>query len=157
VSYYTRRSSRHAGTIHITRKILLTTLLANAVIITAATALPTPAALADPQSVTGSIDDWEGAVCATGSVISGKQYFRNAVASDWCLDKNHSEAIYIAQWNDNYMMVNDITMFQRGFYASAKSGQNIVDLVTLTPSGAAALQPLTRFGFVVNPTPVRGQ
>jgi hypothetical protein len=137
-----------------TPKVLQATVVAAAAIITtAASALLTPVASASP--ISGSLDDWEGAVCATGSVVTGgTKIFSNAVAGDSCVSKNHSGAILIAQWNDNYLMINDITLWRGGSYVSAKKDQTIIDLVA--PNGAADLQPLTQFGFVVRPIPAGG-
>jgi hypothetical protein len=103
------------------------------------------------HSINGSLDDWEAAVCATGSVITGgAKIFRNSVAGNSCRARNNAGPIFIGQWDDNYLMHNDIHLFRNGSYASAKSGDTITDFVTLQPGGAA-LQPLTQFGFIVKP------
>jgi hypothetical protein len=103
------------------------------------------------QSISGSLDDWEAAVCATGSVITGgAKIFRNSVAGNSCRASNNAGPIFIGQWDDNYLMHNDIQIFRNGSYASAKSGDTITDFVTQQPGGAA-LQPLTQFGFIVKP------
>jgi hypothetical protein len=103
------------------------------------------------QSISGSLDDWEAAVCQTGSVFTGgRKVFRNAVAGNSCLAKNRAGPIMIGQWDDDYLMRNDIVIFRNGSYASARSGQTITDFVTPQPGGAA-LEPLTQFGFTINP------
>jgi hypothetical protein len=139
-----------------TLKVLQATVVApEAIIITAAAALLTPVASASP--ISGSLDDWEGAVCAIGTVVRGRtNIFPNAVAGDSCVSKNYSGAIQIAQWNDNFLMINHITLWRGGSYVSAKKDQTIIDLVAPNPGRAADLQPLTQFGFTVQTIAAQG-
>lgn len=139
-------------------KILLAGVISTfGIIITTTTALTPSLSSADPKSISGSLDDWQQAVCATGSIITGgRKMFPNSIAGGHCKSKASGRPILIGEWDDNYLMQNDITLFSGGSYVSAKNGQSVIDLVTPVP-GDSALQPLTQFGFVVNPIPARGQ
>lgn len=140
-----------------TLKMLLAIVTATFGIVLTTTMGATSSASADPKSISGSLDDWEQAVCATGSVVTGgRKMFPNSVGGDHCRSKASGRPILIGEWNDNYLMQNDITIFRGGSYVSAKNGQSVIDLVSPVP-GDSGLQPLTQFGFVVNPIPARGQ
>jgi hypothetical protein len=104
-----------------------------------------------PGSISGSMDDWLAAVCLQGTFSNGKNSFRNASGGGFCGAKNHAGPILIGEWNDNYLMRNDISVFRGGYYASCVNGQSITDFVAVGANGAATLQPLTQFGFSVQP------
>jgi hypothetical protein len=102
-----------------------------------------------PSSISGSMDDWLAAVCLQGTFSNGKKGFPNAAAGGFCGAGNRSGPILIGQWNNNYLMRNDISIFRSGYYASCINGQTITDFVAVGAHGAAALQPLSQFGFSI--------
>jgi hypothetical protein len=104
-----------------------------------------------PSSISGSMDDWLAAVCAQGTFSNGKNSFRNASGGGFCGAKNRSGPILVGQWNDNYLMRNDISVFRGAYYASCVNGQSITDFVAVGARGSDALQPLTQFGFSIQP------
>lgn len=104
-----------------------------------------------PGSISGSMDDWLAVVCAQGTFSNGNKSFRNASGGGFCGAKDHSGPILIGQWNDNYLMRNDISIFRGAYYASCINGQTITDFVAMGAGGAAALQPLSQFGFSIQP------
>jgi hypothetical protein len=84
-----------------------------------------------PASISGSMDDWLAAVCLQGTFSNGKKSFQNASGGGFCGAKDRSGPILIGQWNDNYLMRNDISIFRGAYYASCINGQTITDFVAV--------------------------
>ncbi|MEB3981888.1 hypothetical protein OQ968_11490 [Mycobacterium sp. 663a-19] len=97
------------------------------------------------------MDDWLAAICAQGTFNNGRNAFRNASGGGFCGAKDHSGPILIGEWNDNFLMRNDISIFRNGYYASCIKGKTITDFVATEAGGAAALEPLSQFGFSIQP------
>jgi hypothetical protein len=98
--------------------------------------------------ITGALADWLSAICRTGSFNDGLHVFRNATAGGNCQARNGGP-IFMGRWGSNYLMQNDVVLYRNDYYASCVNGQRVTDFVAGRPS---ALQPLTQFGFTIQPT-----
>jgi hypothetical protein len=113
------------------------------------------AAKAEP-GVTGSYDDWRGALCKPGSYFEansgGAHFFANAIDRAVCQTNSRTE-IMIGKWDDNFTMKNDIALDHAGrsYYSSCHGSSGIIFAFVTAGSDAAALKPLQQFGFTVQP------
>jgi hypothetical protein len=94
------------------------------------------------------MDDWLAAMCRPGTFNDRLHVFRNATAGGDCLARDGGP-IFMGKWDSNYLMQNDVVLYRNHYYASGITEQTVIAFVAGRPG---ALQPLTQFGFTVQPT-----
>lgn len=106
--------------------------------------------------ISGSMDDWRGAVCRTGTLMTGSGLpFTNSSIRDACYSVVGNELLTINVWPSDYLMKNDLTMQAVPQYASTGlTDGTYVAFSRSLGAGGAVLSPLTAFGFhITTPRP----
>jgi hypothetical protein len=134
--------------------------------------LPTGVALADPEpppapapvsaGVTGVLNDWQKAVCAPGSfnqddpAIAARDW-PGAVRAGTCasaVNPGLTNGLWISQWTANSDMTSALQRNFMALFASAVSDQTaIITFAVASPEARKSLEPLTKFGFAIQPVP----
>lgn len=108
------------------------------------------AASGDSESITGSLREWQEAVCYLGSLRQGGGGFPSATGRDRCqADGDLSTVIFFGKFDSDYLMRNDLALMQIRFYTSAISSDQSVVAIAITGTSSKALNPLREFGFEI--------
>ncbi|MCT7366621.1 hypothetical protein [Mycolicibacterium llatzerense] len=132
--------------------------------------LPVSVANADPDpapppvspGVTGVLNDWQKSVCAPGSftqddpAIAARDW-PGAVRAGTCasaVNPGLTNGLWISQWTANSDMTSALQRNFMALFASAVSDQTaIITFAVASPEARKSLEPLTKFGFTINPVP----
>lgn len=119
-----------------------------------------PTAASDPASgtssgdITGSRDDWLAAVCEPGRFKNGGTAFPNATAGAFCSASaksgNPNAALWIVEYDSNYMLMNDMKALHMTQYASAIDDAGSIIAFVNNGNQSGVLEPLLQFGFTIN-------
>ncbi|MUL79213.1 hypothetical protein [Mycolicibacterium sp. CBMA 226] len=132
--------------------------------------LPVGVAHADPEpapppvspGVTGVLNDWQKSVCAPDSfsqddpAIAARDW-PGAVRAGTCASEVNpglTNGLWITQWTANSDMTSALQRNFMALFASAVSDQTaIITFAVATPEARKSLEPLTKFGFAIQPVP----
>ncbi|KIU17696.1 hypothetical protein [Mycolicibacterium llatzerense] len=132
--------------------------------------LPVSVANADPDpapppvspGVTGVLNDWQKSVCEAGSftqddpAIAARDW-PGAVRAGTCasaVNPGLTNGLWISQWTANSDMTSALQRNFMALFASAVSDQTaIITFAVASPEARKSLEPLTKFGFTINPVP----
>jgi hypothetical protein len=107
-----------------------------------------PLGSARADTISGSLDDWRGAVCKSGSYHEGGSGvpFPDATAQAFC--NTGSANVWIGQFDSEYLMHNDLAAMRmmNSHTSVVNSGSGLITMFA-TNGGSRALSPLTQFGF----------
>ena len=121
---------------------------------------PAPAPVS--AGVTGVLNDWQKSVCAAGSfnqddpAIAARDW-PGAVRAGTCasaVNPGLTNGLWITQWTVNSDMTSALQRNFMALFASAVSDQTaIITFAVASPEARKSLEPLTKFGFTINPVP----
>ena len=132
--------------------------------------LPVSVANADPDpapppvspGVTGVLNDWQKSGCEAGSftqddpAIAARDW-PGAVRAGTCasaVNPGLTNGLWISQWTANSDMTSALQRNFMALFASAVSDQTaIITFAVASPEARKSLEPLTKFGFTINPVP----
>lgn len=125
---------------------------------------PPPPAPEDPPAapVTGTLDDWQKAICGSGTFAPGSaatmaRNWAGATHEGTCGSKVNpglENTIWVTQWTANDQMTRALKSNFMALFASAVTDQTgIVTFSVAQDSARASLEPLTKFGFQISPVP----
>ncbi|MBN9636506.1 MAG: hypothetical protein J0H22_15175 [Actinobacteria bacterium] len=125
---------------------------------------PDPAPPPAPVSagVTGVLNDWQKSVCAPDSFTQddpavAARDWPGAVRAGTCasaVNPGLTNGLWITQWTDNSDMTSALQRNFMALFASAVSDQTaIITFAVASPEARKSLEPLTKFGFVIQPVP----
>ena len=123
---------------------------------------PEPAPAPVSAGVTGVLNDWQKSVCAPGSfnqddpAIAARDW-PGAVRAGTCasaVNPGLTNGLWITQWTANTDMTSALQRNFMALFASAVSDQTaIITFAVASPEARKSLEPLTKFGFVIQPVP----
>lgn len=123
---------------------------------------PPPAPAPVSAGVTGVLNDWQKSVCAAGSfnqddpAIAARDW-PGAVRAGTCasaVNPGLTNGLWITQWTVNSDMTSALQRNFMALFASAVSDQTaIITFAVASPEARKSLEPLTKFGFTINPVP----
>lgn len=112
------------------------------------------------SSISGSLDDWIGAVCPSGRAAS-QIIFPGSRGGGPCVPAAGSQHISVAlydQFDSVSSMQSALSVAGAGYYATATASDGSVTVFYVTsgqgPKGRDDLKPLEQFGFEVLSGPV---
>lgn len=121
---------------------------------------PTPPPVS--TGVTGVLNDWQKSVCAPDSFTQddpavAARDWPGAVRAGTCasaVNPGLTNGLWITQWTANSDMTSALQRNFMALFASAVSDQTaIITFAVASPEARKSLEPLTKFGFVIQPVP----
>ncbi len=123
---------------------------------------PDPAPAPVSAGVTGVLNDWQKSVCAPDSFTQddpavAARDWPGAVRAGTCasaVNPGLTNGLWITQWTANSDMTSALQRNFMALFASAVSDQTaIITFAVASPEARKSLEPLTKFGFVIQPVP----